>query len=149
MLNWLTEKAPLVREKLVTEVAKYKNAEFRDAVVAGCALVSAADGDISSEEKQKMIGYMQSSEELKVFEMSDVMSAFTRVIEKIESDKEIGQGEALQQIGKLSSKPEQARLLVRVCCAIGAADGEFDEHEQAAVRLICKELDLDPASVDL
>ena len=149
MLKWLTDNATAAREKLSSEVAKYKNADFRDAIVAGCALVAAADGDISAEEKQKMIGYMQSSDELKVFKMTDVMKSFNDVIGKFEFDKGIGQGEALKQIGKLKPKPEQAQLVVRVCCAIGAADGEFDEQERAAVRMICTELGLDAANFDL
>jgi len=97
MLKWLTDNATVAREKLATEVAKYKNADFRDAVVAGCA----------------------------------------------------GQGEALKLIGKLKAKPEEAQLLVRVCCAIGAADGDFDELERAAVRTICAELGLDAGNFDL
>ena len=148
MLKWLTDNATAAREKLATEVSKYKNGDFRDAVVAGCALVAAADGDISSEEKQKMIGYMQSSNELKVFKMTDIMKSFNDVIEKFEFDKGIGQGEALKQIGKLKAKPE-AQLVVRVCCAIGAADGDFDDQERAAVRMICTELGLDAANFDL
>jgi len=149
MLKWLTDNATVAREKLATEVAKYKNADFRDAVVAGCALVAAADGDISSEEKQKMIGYMQTSNELKVFKMTDVMKSFNDIVEKFEFDKGIGQGEALKLIGKLKAKPEEAQLLVRVCCAIGAADGDFDELERAAVRTICAELGLDAGNFDL
>jgi tellurite resistance protein TerB len=57
--------------------------------------------------------------------------------------------EALAAIGKLRSKPAEARLLVRVCCAIGASDGNFDETEKQAVKKICKELGLDPAEFDL
>lgn len=149
MLKWLTDNANVAREKLTTEVAKYKNADFRDAIVAGCALVAAADGDISSEEKQKMIGYMQTSNELKIFKMTDVMKSFNDVIEKFEFDKGIGQGEALKFIGKLKGKPEEAQLVVRVCCAIGAADGDFDAEEKAAVHMICVELGLDPSNFDL
>lgn len=149
MLKWLTDNANVAREKLTTEVAKYKNAEFRDAIVAGCALVAAADGDISSDEKQKMIGYMQTSNELKMFKMTDIMKSFNDVVEKFEFDKGIGQGEALKMIGKIKPKPEEAQLVVRVCCAIGAADGTFDADEKAAVGLICVELGLDPSNFDL
>jgi len=40
-------------------------------------------------------------------------------------------------------------LMVRVCCAIGAADGNFDENEKTAVRNICAELGLNPKDFDL
>lgn len=39
--------------------------------------------------------------------------------------------------------------MVRVCCAIGAADGNFDEGEKTVVRKICAELSLNPKDFDL
>jgi tellurite resistance protein TerB len=39
--------------------------------------------------------------------------------------------------------------MVRVCCAVGASDGNFDESEKAAVRNICAELGLNPKDFDL
>ena len=43
-------------------------------------------------------------------------------------------------IGKLRSKPDAARLMVRVCMAIGSADGSFDDKEKQVVREICRDL---------
>ena len=79
MLGWLKTNAATARDKLASEVTKFKNREFMDAVVAGCALVSAADGDISAEEKLKMTGYIQNSQELKVFDLKDVITSFQDV----------------------------------------------------------------------
>jgi tellurite resistance protein TerB len=39
--------------------------------------------------------------------------------------------------------------MVRVCCAIGAADGNFDNDEKAVVSKICTELGLNPKDFDL
>ncbi|MDU8562389.1 Tellurite resistance TerB, partial [Pseudomonas syringae pv. actinidiae] len=41
MLEWLKTNATAARDKLASEVSKFKNREFMDAVVSGCALVSA------------------------------------------------------------------------------------------------------------
>ncbi|WP_347902884.1 tellurite resistance TerB family protein [Pseudomonas purpurea] len=149
MLEWLKTNATAARDKLASEVTKFKNREFMDAVVAGCALVAAADGDISSEEKQKMMGYIQNSQELKVFDAKDVIKSFQEICGKFEFDNAIGRAEALKVIAKIKSKPDAARLLVRVCCAIGGADGSFDESERAVCRSICNELGLSPADFDL
>ena len=54
----------------------------------------------------------------------------------------------MQAIGRVK-KPEEARLLVRVCCMIGAADGNFDDKERALVTDICRELELNPKDFDL
>ena len=149
MLEWLKTNATAARDKLSAEVSKFKNREFMEAVVSGCALVAAADGNISSDEKQKMIGFIQNSNELKVFDVKDVIKAFNSVCEKFEFDQQIGRAEALKSIGQLRKKEDAARLLVRVCCAIGSADGNFDESERAACRIICNELGLNPGDFDL
>lgn len=149
MLAWLKSSTADARAKLSAEVSKYKNRTFMEAVVAGCALLAAADGEVKSEEKQKMAGFLQRADELKHFEMKDVIAVFNKTIEDFEFDQEIGKAEALKKIGKIKANEEQARLLVRVVCAIGAADGDFDDQEKAAAREICTELGLNPGDFDL
>ncbi len=149
MLGWLKQNAVAARDKLTAEVGKFKNAAFMEAMTASCAIVSAADGEISSVEKQKMTGFINMSPELKVFNMAEVIKSFSAHCEKFEFDYQIGQAEALKVIGKIKNDPGAARLLVRVACSIGASDGTFDEKEKAACRLICAELGLNPADFDL
>lgn len=149
MMNWLKGNYEAARDQLAEQVGRFRNREFMEAVVAGCAIVAAADGTISSEEKQKMIGFIRNSKELKVFKIEDVIKAFDEDTGRFDFDAEIGRGEALRKIAKLKGKAGADRLLVRVCCAIGAADGDFDDSEKAAVTLICRELGLDPAEFDL
>ena len=79
MLEWLKTNATAARDKLSAEVSKFKNREFMEAVVSGCALVAAADGNISSDEKQKMVGFIQNSNELKAFDVKDVIMSFNEV----------------------------------------------------------------------
>jgi len=134
---------------LADAVKKYKNKDFMEAVVAGCALVAAADGQVQSEEKQKMAGYIGRSEELKVFNMNDVIQSFNKYVGNFEFDHTVGKMEALKVIGQFKNKPEVARVIVSVCCAIGAADGYFDDKEKLVVREICQALNLDPSSFSL
>ncbi len=149
MLNWLKDSANKTRDRLTAEASKFKNRSFMEAVVSGCALVAAADGNISAEEKQKMAGFIQRADELKHFEMRQVIEVFNKASSDFEFDAAIGKASALQTIGKIKGKDDQARLLVRVICAIGAADGDFDANEQAVVREICVDLGLNPADFDL
>lgn len=139
--NWVKETS----SNLQSEVLKYKNKDFLEATVAACALVAAADGNITSEEKQKMIGFMKQSEALSVFDTGEVIKLFEKYTSNYDFDAMIGKAESLRTISKLKKKSEQARLLIRVCCSIGAADGNFDEQEKTLVREICKELDQNPA----
>jgi len=149
MLNWLKDKSNEARTRLTAEVSKFKNRTFMEATVAACALVAAADGTISSEEKQKMAGFIRNSDELKVFEMPAIIAFFEKVTGNFDFDADIGKAEALKVIGRLRGIEEQARVMVRVACAIGASDGNFDDGEKAVVRDICKELGLNPADFDL
>lgn len=149
MLNWLKDKGNEARTRLTAEVSKFKNRTFMEATVAACAMVAAADGTISAEEKQKMAGFIRNSDELKHFSMTDVIAFFEKVVGNFDFDADIGKAEALKVIGRLRGNEEQARVMVRVACAIGASDGDFDPNERSVVRDICKELGLDPSDFDL
>jgi tellurite resistance protein TerB len=138
--SWLKS----TKSTLSDQVKKFKNRDFMDAVVAGCALVAAADGQIESSEKQKMAGYINRSEELKIFNMNEVIDRFNHFVSGFEFDHGVGKMEALKAIGKLKNNPEAARVLISVCCAIGAADGFFDEKEKNVVREICQAVNLNP-----
>lgn len=144
MKNFATQ----MQSSMQQELSRFKNRDLMEAILAGCALVSAADGKVNSEEKQRMMGFVQNSDVLKVFQGNEVIDAFQRHIGKLEFDYALGQAEALQTIAKIKN-PDQARLLVRVCCAIGSSDGHFDEQEKGVVRAICRELQLDSKDFDL
>lgn len=148
-LDWLKNRFNEVSTTLKTEVTKVRNKTFLEGVIAGCVLVAYADGVVKPEEKQKMMGFLQTSDVLSVFDIKDVISTFEKFAKNFEFDYAIGEANALQTVGKLRNKDSEARLMVRVCCAIGAADGDFDDDERAAVRKICTELGLNPGDFDL
>ncbi|PWK13093.1 tellurite resistance TerB family protein [Tumebacillus permanentifrigoris] len=143
--NWLNS----TKAGIAEQVKKFKNKDFMDAVVAGCALVAAADGTIDATEKQKMAGYIGRSEELKVFDMNTVINRFNHFVSNFEFDAMIGKQEALKIIGKFNGKPDVGRVIIGVCSAIGAADGDFDEQEKKVVREICGVLGLNPGEFSL
>ncbi|OWR33065.1 Tellurite resistance TerB [Saccharibacillus sp. O23] len=143
--SWLNK----TKTGLQDQVSRFKNKDLMDAIVAGCAIVSVADGTIDATEKQKMAGYIGRNEQLKVFNMSEVIDRFNHFAGNMEFDVMVGKQEALRVIAKFKSKPEVGRVIVGVCCAIGAADGDFDELEKAAVRDICNVLNLSPGEFGL
>ncbi|MDD9271219.1 tellurite resistance TerB family protein [Paenibacillus sp. GCM10023248] len=143
--SWFTS----AKTGLTDQVKKFQNKDFLDAVVAGCAVVAAADGSIGNQEKEKMIGYISRSEELKVFDVSNVIARFNHYASNFEFSGLVGKQEAMKAIGKFSNKPEVGRIIIAVCCAIGAADGDFDDSEKRVVRDICATLSLNPAEFSL
>ncbi|MDY0134085.1 MAG: tellurite resistance TerB family protein [Atribacterota bacterium] len=145
VLDWIKKQT----DNLQTEIGRFRNKELMEGIVAGCAIVAYADGFVSPEEKQKMVGFIKQSDALKVFEIEKVIETFNKYLTKFEFDFQIGKGEALASITRLKSKPDQGQLLVRVCMAIGAADGNFDPKERDAVIMICHELGLNPKNFEL
>ncbi|MFE8697187.1 TerD family protein [Cytobacillus sp. FJAT-53684] len=124
--------------------ARYKSQDVMDAVVAACALVALADGRLDPAERQKMMEFVNQSEELRVFDTNKVIQQFNMFVQKIERDSIIGRAEAFKALGRVRSKPEIARLVARYCIAIGYADGQFDPAEKQIVSEICMELGLNP-----
>ena len=135
--------------ELKNDVLKYKNKDFLNAAMAGSALIAMADGTISSDEKQKMVRFIEHNESLSVFNTKDVIAAFQDFVGQIEFDQDIGSAAAYQAIAKMKSNSEAARLLIRMIISIGAADGNFDADEKKIATKIAKELALNPAEFDL
>ena len=144
-LNDLKTKA----SELKTEALKFKNKEFLEAAMAGSALIAMADGKISSEEKQKMIKFIENHDALSIFTTSDVIKAFQDFVGQIEFDNDIGEAKAFSALGKMKSNAEAGRLLIRMMIAIASSDGEFDSQEQVVAAKIAKELALNPAEFGL
>lgn len=135
--------------ELKNDILKFKNKDFLNAAMAGSALIAMADGSISSEEKQKMIKFIEHNDALSVFTTKDVITAFKDFVDQIEFDKDIGEAKAYQAIAKMKSNGEAARLLIRMIISIGASDGNFDADEKKIAVKIAKELALNPAEFDL
>ncbi|OLN27701.1 Tellurium resistance protein TerD [Desulfosporosinus metallidurans] len=138
--QWLQQQTESARNV----VSKYMGKDLTEGLVAGSALVAMADGIIEPSEREKLIEYFRTSQEMRGINISEVDSRFNYFIQRIQSDRMLGKAEALRVIGKLASKPDAARLVVRLCCAIGFADGEFAPVEKKMVEEICREVHMDP-----
>lgn len=144
-LNNLKQKA----SDLKTEVMKFKNKDFLNAAVSGSVLISMADGHVSSDEKQKMMRFIENYEALSVFSGKDIIESFQNIMTQIEFDKDLGEAKAYEAIRKMKGNDEGARLIVRLAIAIGGADGNFDDNEKRVARKLAMELGLNPADFEL
>jgi tellurite resistance protein TerB len=84
-----------------------------------------------------------------VFPPEELQQKFDWYCSKLAGDFEFGKVEAIATIGKLRSKPEQARAVIQIGIIIGGADGNFDAHEKQAVREACNAVGISPAEFDL
>lgn len=149
MLKWLKDNATAARDAVTKEMTRYKNKNVMQAIVASCAAIAFADGEVSSQEKKKLYGLLQNSDVLKVFSSDEVIAYFGQILSKFEFDQEIGLSEALQVIGKVKGDEGAARHVVRAAIIIGKSDGIFDDKEKIVARQIAVELGLNPTDFDL
>ncbi|AUB80409.1 Tellurite resistance TerB [Candidatus Thiodictyon syntrophicum] len=145
MLQGMLDKLKEMGSNLKDDAARLRNKSFMNACTAGCAIIANADGVVSPDEKRKMMAFMNSSDVLSLYDSGEVIKGFEAHCAKYEFDPQIGEAEALRVVSGIKSKPAEARLLVRACCVIAAADGNFDEDERGAVTRICHELGLEPS----
>ena len=147
--NQLRQSAQTMQTNLVAKKNDLKSGAFRDACMAMCALVSAADGSVDSQERLRVASLIQSNEVLQIFSADELRQEFDNYCNKLLADFDFGKVALLQDVAKIKKKPDQARAVIQIGIIIGGADGHFDEHEKKIVRDACFALGLPPAEFDL
>ena len=147
--NQLRNQTQSMQQTLNAKKNDFKSGAFRDATMAMCALIAAADGSIDAAEQAKTSTLIRSNTVLSVFPPEELQQKFDWYCSKLAGDFEFGKVEAIATIGKLRSKPEQARAVIQIGIIIGGADGDFDAKERSAVRDACNAVGISPADFDL
>jgi tellurite resistance protein TerB len=143
------ESASTMQTQLVAKKNDLKSGAFRDASMAMCALVAAADGTVDPSERQRVAQLIASNEVLQNFDAMDLQRRFDENLNKLTADFAFGKVSVLQEIAKAKKKPAEARAVIQIGIVIGGADGHFDKTEQAVVRDACFALDLAPVEFGL
>ncbi|MFF9767644.1 tellurite resistance TerB family protein [Streptomyces sp. NPDC053086] len=143
------ESASQMQTQLVAKKNDLKSGAFRDASMAMCALVAAADGTVDPSERQRVAQLIATNEVLQNFPADDLRRRFEENLNKLTADFAFGKVSVLQEVAKAKKKPAEARAVIQIGIVIGGADGDFDKDEQAVVREACFTLDLPPHEFDL
>ncbi|MEV5839291.1 TerB family tellurite resistance protein [Nocardia sp. NPDC052112] len=138
------DKAPQWRAQLLAKKNELRGGTFRDASMAICALVAAADGTIDPAERMRVAGLIGSDPVLQNFPTDELRDLFEDNCNRLVDDAAFGRAYVLQQIGKAADKPTEAHAVAQIGIMIGNADGNFDQDEIAAVREACQALRVDP-----
>jgi tellurite resistance protein TerB len=138
-----------MNDQLKTKSSQFRNKEFANASMAMCALIAAADETIDATERRRTAALIASNEVLSVFSPDELRQKFDWYCDKLEKDYDFGKVEAIATIGKLKSKPDQARAVISIGLIIGSADGNFDADEQRAAKDACFAVGIAPAEFDL
>ncbi|AJE83436.1 MULTISPECIES: tellurite resistance TerB family protein [Streptomyces] len=143
------ESASTMQTQLLAKKNDLKSGAFRDASMAICALVAAADGQVDPSERRRVTQLITSNEVLQNFDANDLQRRFEQNLDKLAADFALGKVSVLQEVAKAKKKPAEARAVVQIGIVIGGADGDFDKDERAVVREACFALDLPPHEFDL
>lgn len=145
----LKESATTMQSQLNAKKNDLKSGAFRDASMAMCALVAAADGSIDAAERQRVAALIGTNEVLQNFPADDLQQRFNDYCQKLTADFDFGKVSIMQTIGKVAKKPTEARAVIQIGIVIGGADGDFDKDERAVVREACFALQIAPDEFDL
>ncbi|MER8013944.1 tellurite resistance TerB family protein [Streptomyces griseoluteus] len=145
----IKDSAATMQTQLVARKNDLKSGAFRDASMAMCALVAAADGTVDPSERRRVAQLIAANEVLQNFDAVDLQRRFEDNLGKLTADYDFGKVSVLQEIAKAKKKPAEARAVIQIGIVIGGADGDFDKDEQAVVREACFALDLPPHEFDL
>ncbi|URN11898.1 TerB family tellurite resistance protein [Streptomyces radiopugnans] len=134
----------LLKSQLASVKAELKSGAYRDASMAMCALVAAADGHVDPSERQRMESMIVGNDVLQNFPPEQLRQRFNRHVDRLTADFQAGRAEALQEIAKAAKKSAEARAVVQTGIVIAGADGHIDQSEQQAIREACAALGLSP-----
>jgi tellurite resistance protein TerB len=147
--NQLRQHTQSMQQGLTAKKNDLKSGGFRDASMGMCALIAAADGTISPEERRKVASLITTNEVLQNFPADQLQQKFDEYCNKLQRDYDFGKVSVLQDIAKVKKKSSEARAVIQIGIIIGGADGNFDEDEMKAVREACGYLGVPPAEFDL
>ncbi|MBC6462100.1 tellurite resistance TerB family protein [Actinomadura sp. HBU206391] len=147
--NKLRDSTQNMQTQLMAKKNDLKSGAFRDASMAMCALVAAADGSVDPSERQRTASLIATNEVLQNFPADDLQRRFNDYVTKLTTDFDFGKVSILQDISKVKKKPAEARAVIQIGIIIGGADGNFDDGEKAVVREACYAVDISPTEFDL
>ncbi|MFC5958617.1 tellurite resistance TerB family protein [Streptomyces pratens] len=134
----------LLKSQLASAKTELKSGAYRDASMAMCALVAAADGHVEPAERQRVEELIVSNEVLQNFPPDQLRKRFNEHVDQLVANFEAGKARALQDIAKAAKKPVEARAVVQTGMVVAGADGTFEASEQQAIREACAALGISP-----
>ncbi|RPK69090.1 Tellurite resistance protein TerB [Streptomyces sp. ADI96-02] len=139
----------VLKTQLGSLKTELKSGAYRDASMAMCALVAAADGHVDPAERQRVEGMILSNDVLQNFPPEQLRQRFNKHVDQLSFNFAQGKNDALQEIAKAAKKPAEARAVIQTGLVIAGADGDFSQAEAMIIREACVTLGLSPAEFQL
>ncbi|MGW0331687.1 tellurite resistance TerB family protein [Streptomyces sp. NPDC003011] len=131
-----------LKSQLTSLKSELKSGSYRDASMAMCALVAAADGQVDPAERQHVESLMLHNDVLQNFPPDQLRQRFNKHVDQLAFNFQQGKAEALQEIAKAAKKPTEARAVVQTGFVVAGADGYIAPAEEQILREACSVLGL-------
>ncbi|WP_129841330.1 TerB family tellurite resistance protein [Streptomyces sp. RFCAC02] len=138
-----------LKSQLTSMRHELKSGAYRDASMAVCALVAAADGTVDSAERQHVEQMIVTNEVLQNFPADELRRRFNRHVDQLVRGLPAGRSEAMAELAKVAKKPAEARAVIQTGMVVAGADGYFSHAEAAVLREACAALALHPSEFGL
>jgi tellurite resistance protein TerB len=147
-LERLTQEGEAFADSISGLAAQVKNVDFKDALLAICALVAAADGEIQKEEREAAANVIRKNAALKNYPPAALAQQFTLLCR--DALDSVSKLDVELVVGKLRGKADQADLAVKLAIIIAQSKGGvLVEVEKKVLRQIVKKLSLDATDYGL
>ena len=124
------------------QAERHRNRPFMEATMAACALVATADGTVSFSERHRVDQILERLDQLRVFDPHEAINLFDDFVEELKESPDAGRAAALERLTKIADDKDSSRLMIRICCAVSEADGDFSAAERQQIDAICRALGL-------
>ena len=137
--KWLSD----LQAQASSQWSKFNNSTFKNAAMATCALIAAADGEIEKEEKSKVARLIASNDMLQVFGAAELRDLFLSYADK--AGDEFTRIDLINLVRKLKGNEEQSTTCLKIALIIANADGDYEPSEKKVVEELCKTLGIPTA----
>ena len=139
-------KQPLM-EKLVDEARHYRSKEFLKSVMAVCALVALADGELQVVERQRIFQAFARVPALRELDLHKALQILQDYAGALREDGATAKVVLYRKVRRMAGKHKRTRTMMRLAYMIITADDEVHEAELNEFRHLCGLLNLDPGQV--
>ncbi|MFF9012523.1 tellurite resistance TerB family protein [Streptomyces sp. NPDC014870] len=139
----------VLKTQLASLKTELKSGAYRDASMAMCALVAAADGSVDPAERQHVESLILQNDVLRNFPPDQLRERFNKHVDQLTYNFQQGKAEALQEIAKAAKKPVEAKAVVQTGFVVAGADGYVAPAEEQVLREACAALGVSPQEFGL
>ncbi|MGW7195313.1 tellurite resistance TerB family protein [Streptomyces chryseus] len=139
----------VLKSQLASLKTELKSGAYRDASMAMCALVAAADGSVDPAERQHVESLILQNDVLKNFPPDQLRQRFNKHVDQLTYNFQQGKTEAMQEIAKAAKKPTEAKAVVQTGFVVAGADGYIAPAEEQVLREACAALGVSPQEFGL